>query len=126
MKKDDIFHPAINEEQLKKAEELLKNSSLEMFVEKRTSSNKYRPGRLIAQEQNAKPIKVLVSTVLEEQPSGRALLADEAIPNIECAELVIEEDGKRITLKGRVETSHPGQRKDDRELNVTRFYEQTK
>lgn len=129
MKEDDIFHPGVTDEQVKRAEELLGGLSLDVFIEKRNSPKKYQSGRLVMPGQAATTIKVLVSNVLQDRPGDRALLAMEVIPNVEYAELVIEGAGQKIRLKGRVEASHPGQRKDDqvreRPLNVALFHEQT-
>lgn len=126
MKEDDIFHPGVSEEQIRRAEEMLGGLSLEMFVEKRSPSGKYRPGILTVSGQGSTVIKVLVSAAFEERPTDRALLAKEAIPKIENADLVIDERGQKTRLKGHVEASHPGQRKDDQELNVTLFHEHAK
>lgn len=128
MKEDDIFHPGVSEEQIRRAEEMLGNLSLEMFVEKRSSSNKFKPGILMLPGYDAAVIKVLVSAAFEERMNERALLSKKVIPKSEYAELVIRQGVQKIRLKGRVEASHPGQRKDDqkheRPLNVTLFYEQ--
>ena len=125
MQEDDIFHPAVNEEQIRRAEEMLGDLNLAMFVEKRSSSNKYKPGTLTLSGQNARTIKVLVSAALEEQPGDRALIATEAIPQSNYAELVIKEADQETRLQGHVEASHLGQRKDDGELNVTLFHGQS-
>lgn len=121
-----VRYTVLRREQLEKIRELTVNFDPDFYLEKRSVDARFHPGVLIPDDARLEPIQVRVSdeTMRED---GRVLVAQQAFPDINPADLICELDsGEKIRMNGWAEASRPGRRKEDKEhdppLHYSYFY----
>lgn len=122
----DAFSPGVSSEQRKRAEEMLGNHSLSLFVEQRVLDQQYRPGVLIAPEQE-EPIEVMVSPLNDADLREYIVLSRQPLHAAQKAEIVTKQTNRETRLMGPLSPSRPGRRQEDQEadppIQVARFYD---
>lgn len=122
----NAFNPGVNEEQIRRAEELLAGWSAPSFVEKRNLADDYRTGSLRPLDrESGDAFEVLVSRNPVLGENRLVVLSQAQLPAMPACEITIRRVGQLHRMTGSLEPSHAGRRAEDQQehrLMVSFFY----
>ncbi|MDT8409013.1 MAG: hypothetical protein RQ741_05395 [Wenzhouxiangellaceae bacterium] len=126
-KRHDIFNPGVNEDQIRRAEELLDGWSVPSFVEKRDLSEDYQAGVLRSLDRDAtNGFEVMLSRHPVPEHQHHVALGTVEMPAMQLCEITIRRAGQLHVMVGRLEPGYPGRRDEDhrdgKRLMVSFFY----
>ncbi|MDT8410365.1 MAG: hypothetical protein RQ741_12240 [Wenzhouxiangellaceae bacterium] len=126
-KSRDVFNPAVSDEQIRRAEELLGGWSVGSFVEKRALGEDYRAGSLRSLDGDPTDgSAVLISRNPVAREERYVVLSRVPLPAMPRCEITVRRLGQLHSIAGIFEPSHAGRRAEDCQgdtrLMVSFFY----